>query len=125
MESLISQEITHLSEMLKLKGSIADDYLAAFLDGVVRETYLRLKLLELLRTADVEAPREPAELGDILRTLDEMCARYEQHIEQIKRLRQSAKTPLELELISSVERSLERTHLSLRMLMNALSAKRS
>jgi hypothetical protein len=108
--------------MLRLRGALSDDYLAAFLDGVIRETYLRLRLLDALKAHDLPA-LSGAGLDNALSALDKMCGDLERHLEEVKRLRSSARTPLELELIASLEKSIERTHLALRMLINALSEK--
>lgn len=120
MEALAAYEVEHLAEMLRLRGAVSDEYLVTFLDGIIRETYLRLRMLEALRIPDLPALSD-AELNNALAALDKMCEDYERHLEEVKKLRSSAKTPLELELIASLEKSIERTHLALRMLINALS----
>ncbi|MEL9990394.1 MAG: hypothetical protein QXP98_01415 [Thermoproteus sp.] len=121
MERLIADEIDHLAELLRLRGSIKDEYIAAFLDGIIKETQLRARLLDALRAPELAATNGELDVKDVVQRLDEMCRHYEAHLGLIKSLRASAKTPLELEVIASIEKSVERTHLSLRMLINALS----
>jgi hypothetical protein len=65
------------------------------------------------------AERRPLE--EVVRTLEEMCSHYEQLLADIRQLREAAKTPLELELVAALEKSLERSHVNVRMLINALT----
>jgi hypothetical protein len=122
MERLRAEELLHLVELVKLKSAVDSEYLKEFLDGIIRETYLRLRLLDVLSLPEFSlnaAERRPLE--EVVKTLEEMCARYEQHISDVRRLRDSAKTPLELELVAALEKSLERSHVTIRMLINALT----
>ncbi|MEM4422961.1 hypothetical protein [Pyrobaculum sp.] len=93
--------------------------------GLIRETYLRLKLLDVLSLPEISLKTgESKPLGEVINTLEEMCQHYEEHLAQIRKLREGAKTPLELELIAALEKSLERSHITIRMLINALSESR-
>ncbi|MEZ0248273.1 MAG: hypothetical protein ABWJ97_03270 [Thermoproteus sp.] len=121
MERLMADEIDHLAELLRLRGSIKDEYIAAFLDGIIRETQIRARLLDALRAPELAASNGELDVREVVQRLEEMCRHYESHLSLMKSLRASAKTPLELEVIASVEKSVERTHMSLRMLINALS----
>lgn len=121
MEQIIRDEMDHISELLRLRGSIKDEYLSEFIDSAIRETYLRLRLLEILNVRDLPPIEGPREEADVVERLNEMCKHYEAHLSMIRSLRNAAKTPLELEVIASIEKSVERTHLALRMLINALT----
>jgi len=46
---------------------------------------------------------------------------YEEHLAEVKKLGEAAKTPLELEVVAALEKSIERTHITMRMLINALT----
>jgi len=50
-----------------------------------------------------------------------LCKHYEEHLAEVKRLREAAKTPLELEVVAALEKSIERSHITVRMLINALT----
>jgi hypothetical protein len=121
MERLLAGELDHLTELLKLRGAVTDEYMAAFLDGIIREVYLRARLLEALRMPDLPHEGGGLELGEAVDRLNEMCRRYEAHMSLVKSLRASAETQLELEVIAAMEKSIERTHLMPRMLINALT----
>jgi len=121
MERLLAGELDHLTELLKLRGAVTDEYMAAFLDGIIREVYLRARLLEALRMPDLPHEGGGLELGEAVDRLNEMCRRCEAHMSLVKSLRASAETQLELEVIAAMEKSIERTHLMLRMLINALT----
>ncbi|MEM0485174.1 MAG: hypothetical protein QW434_10825 [Pyrobaculum sp.] len=125
MEKLRGEELLHLVELMKLKSAVNSDYIAEFVDGIIRETYLRLKLLDVLSLPEISLKTgESKPLGEVINTLEEMCQHYEEHLAQIRKLREGAKTPLELELIAALEKSLERSHITIRMLINALSESR-
>jgi predicted DNA-binding protein YlxM (UPF0122 family) len=105
-----------------MKSAVESDYLKEFIDGIIRETYLRLRLLDVLSMPEISlnsAERRPLE--EVVRTLEEMCSHYEQLLADIRHLREAAKTPLELELVAALEKSLERSHVNVRMLINALT----
>jgi hypothetical protein len=122
MDKLRGAELLHLVELIKLKSAVESDYLKEFIDGIIRETYLRLRLLDVLSMPDISlnsAERRPLE--EVVRTLEEMCSHYEQLLADIRHLREAAKTPLELELVAALEKSLERSHVTIRMLINALT----
>ena len=119
---LRGSELLHLVELIKLKSAVESDYLKEFIDGIIRETYLRLRLLDVLSMPEISlnsAERRPLE--EVVRTLEEMCSQYEQHRADIRHLKEAAKTPLELELVAALEKSLERSHVTIRMLINALT----
>lgn len=120
MERLVAEEMEHLSELLRLRGAIKDEYVAAFLDGVIREIHLRIRLLEALRAPDLPYGGDGLKMDEVVARLNDMCEQYEAHMQLIKSLRAGARTQLELEVIGSLEKSIERTHLMLRMLINAL-----
>ena len=122
MDKLRGAELLHLVELVKLKSAVESDYLKEFIDGIIRETYLRLRLLDVLSMPEISlnsAERRPLE--EVVRTLEEMCTQYEQLLADIRHLRETAKTPLELELVATLEKSLERSHVTIRMLINALT----
>jgi len=122
MDKLRGAELLHLVELVKLKSAVDSDYLKEFIDGIIRETYLRLRLLDVLSMPEIllnSAESKPLE--EVVRTLEEMCSQYEQHRADIRQLREAAKTPLELELVAALEKSLERSHVTIRMLINALT----
>jgi predicted DNA-binding protein YlxM (UPF0122 family) len=122
MDKLRGAELLHLVELVKLKSAVESDYLKEFIDGIIRETYLRLRLLDVLSMPEISlnsAERRPLE--EVVRTLEEMCSHYEQLLADIRHLREAAKTPLELELVAALEKSLERSHVTIRMLINALT----
>jgi predicted DNA-binding protein YlxM (UPF0122 family) len=122
MDRLRGAELLHLVELVKLKSAVESDYLKEFIDGIIRETYLRLRLLDVLSMPEISlnsAERRPLE--EVVRTLEEMCSHYEQLLADIRHFREAAKTPLELELVAALEKSLERSHVNVRMLINALT----
>jgi hypothetical protein len=122
MDRLRGAELLHLVELVKLKSAVESDYLKEFIDGIIRETYLRLRLLDVLSMPEISlnsAERRPLE--EVVRTLEEMCPQYEQLLADIRLLREAAKTPLELELVVALEKSLERSHVNVLMLINALT----
>ncbi|AEA12834.1 hypothetical protein TUZN_1358 [Thermoproteus uzoniensis 768-20] len=121
MERLLAGELEHLTELLKLRGAVEDEYMAAFLDGIIREIHLRVRLLEALDIPDLPHDGERLDVNEVVTRLNEMCERYEAHMALMKSLRASAKTQLELEVVAAMEKSIERTHLMLRMLINALT----
>ncbi|MCC6031846.1 MAG: hypothetical protein LM566_02885 [Pyrobaculum sp.] len=122
MDRLRGAELLHLVELVKLKSAVESDYLKEFIDGIIRETYLRLRLLDVLSMPEISLnSAESKPLEEVVRTLEEMCSQYEQHRADIKHLREAAKTPLELELVAALEKSLERSHVTIRMLINALT----
>jgi hypothetical protein len=105
-----------------LKSAVESDYLKEFIDGIIRETYLRLRLLDVLSMPEISLnSAESKPLEEVVRTLEEVCPQYEQHRADLKHLREAAKTPLELELVAALEKSLERSHVTIRMLINALT----
>jgi len=120
-----SDELLHLVELMKLKSAVESEYLREFINGIIRETYLRIRLIELLSLPEMSLGAPDAKpLEEVVKTLEEMCRHYEEHLAEVRKLRESAKTPLELELIAAVEKSLERSHISVRMLINALTERR-
>jgi hypothetical protein len=122
MDKLRGAELLHLVELIKLKSAVESDYLKEFIDGIIRETYLRLRLLDVLSMPEISLnSAESKPLEEVVRTLEEMCSQYEQHRADIRHLREAAKTPLELELVAALEKSLERSHVTIRMLINALT----
>jgi len=122
MDRLRGVELLHLVELVKLKSAVESDYLKEFIDGIIRETYLRLRLLDVLSMPEISLnSAESKPLEEVVRTLEEMCSQYEQHRADIRHLREAAKTPLELELVAALEKSLERSHVTIRMLINALT----
>ncbi len=122
MDKLRGAELLHLVELVKLKSAVESDYLKEFIDGIIRETYLRLRLLDVLSMPEISLnSAESKPLEEVVRTLEEMCSQYEQHRADIRHLREAAKTPLELELVAALEKSLERSHVTIRMLINALT----
>jgi hypothetical protein len=122
MDKLRGAELLHLVELVKLKSAVDSDYLKEFIDGIIRETYLRLRLLDVLSMPEISLnSAESKPLEEVVRTLEEMCSQYEQHRADIRQLREAAKTPLELELVAALEKSLERSHVTIRMLINALT----
>ena len=122
MDKLRGAELLHLVELIKLKSAVESDYLKEFIDGIIRETYLRLRLLDVLSMPDISLnSAERRSLEEVVRTLEEMCSHYEQLLADIRHLREAAKTPLELELVAALEKSLERSHVTIRMLINALT----
>lgn len=122
MDRVRSAELAHLAELMKLKAAVGSDYLKEFVDGVIRETYLRIRLLDVLSLPDISLDAgEKRPLEEVVRTLETMCAHYEEHLAEVRKLRESAKTPLELEVIGALEKSLERSHVAIRMLINALT----
>ncbi|MEM4081264.1 MAG: hypothetical protein QXK71_03450 [Pyrobaculum sp.] len=125
MDKIRSEELEHLVELAKLKAAVESEYLREFIDGVIRETYLRLKIFDVLSLPEVALePSEKKPLEQVVRALEEMCRRYEGHLAEVKKLRELAKTPLELELVAALEKSLERSHVNIRMLINALTESR-
>jgi predicted DNA-binding protein YlxM (UPF0122 family) len=105
-----------------LKSAVESDYLKEFIDGIIRETYLRLRLLDVLSMPEISLnSAESKPLEEVVKTLEEMCTQYEQLLADIRHLREAAKTPLELELVAALEKSLERSHVTIRMLINALT----
>ncbi|AAL63533.1 hypothetical protein PAE1517 [Pyrobaculum aerophilum str. IM2] len=125
MDKVRSEELHHLVELMKLKSAVKSDYIAEFVDGIIRETYLRLRLLDVLSLPEISLNTgESKPLEEVIKTLEDMCQRYEEHLAEIKKLRERAKTPLELEIIASLEKSLERSHITTRMLINALTESR-
>jgi hypothetical protein len=122
MDRLRGAELLHLVELVKLKSAVESDYLKEFIDGIIRETYLRLRLLDVLSMPEISLnSAESKPLEEVVRTLEEMCSHYEQLLADVRRLREAAKTPLELELVAALEKSLERSHVTIRMLINALT----
>jgi hypothetical protein len=122
MDRLRGAELLHLVELVKLKSAVESDYLKEFIDGIIRETYLRLRLLDVLSMPEISLnSAESKPLEEVVKTLEEMCTQYEQHRTDIRHLREAAKTPLELELVAALEKSLERSHVTIRMLINALT----
>jgi len=122
MDKLRGAELLHLVELVKLKSAVESDYLKEFIDGIIRETYLRLRLLDVLSMPEISLnSAESKPLEEVVKTLEEMCTQYEQHRTDIRHLREAAKTPLELELVAALEKSLERSHVTIRMLINALT----
>jgi hypothetical protein len=122
MDKLRGAELLHLVELVKLKSAVESDYLKEFIDGIIRETYLRLRLLDVLSMPEISLnSAESKPLEEVVKTLEEMCSQYEQHRADIRHLREAAKTPLELELVAALEKSLERSHVTIRMLINALT----
>ena len=122
MDKLRGAELLHLVELIKLKSAVESDYLKEFIDGIIRETYLRLRLLDVLSMPEISLnSAESRPLEEVVRTLEEMCTQYEQHRADIRHLGEAAKTPLELELVAALEKSLERSHVTIRMLINALT----
>ncbi|ABP50223.1 MULTISPECIES: hypothetical protein [Pyrobaculum] len=122
MDRVRSEELLHLVELMKLKNVAKSEYLAEFIDGIIRETYLRLRLLDVLSTPEITLNvEEQKPLDEIIRTLEDMCKHYEAHLAELRKLRVAAKTPLELELVAAMEKSLERSHVAIRMLINALT----
>ena len=122
MDKLRGSELLHLVELIKLKSAVESDYLKEFIDGIIRETYLRLRLLDVLSMPEISLnSAERRSLEEVVRTLEEMCSHYEQHRADIRHLREAVKTPLELELVAALEKSLERSHVTIRMLINALT----
>lgn len=124
MDKVRSEELQHLVELAKLKSAVDSDYLKEFVDGLIRETYLRLKLLDVLSLPDVTLTAEKEPVDKVVKTLEEMCKHYEEHLAEIKKLREAARTPLELEVVAALEKSLERSHIAIRMLINALTESR-
>lgn len=125
MDRFRSDELLHLVELMKLKSAVESEYLREFINGIIRETYLRIRLIELLSLPEMSLGAPDAKpLEEVVKTLEEMCRHYEEHLAEVRKLRESAKTPLELELIAAVEKSLERSHISVRMLINALTERR-
>ena len=122
MDRLRSEELLHLVELVKLKSAVESNYLKEFIDGIIRETYLRLRILDVLSLPEISLDSaEEKPLRDVVKNLEDMCTRYEQHLADVRRLREAAKTPLELELAAALEKSLERSHVTIRMLINALT----
>ena len=122
MDRLRGAELLHLVELVKLKSAVESDYLKEFIDGIIRETYLRLRLLDVLSMPEISLnSAESKPLEEVVKTLEEMCTQYEQLLADIRHLREAAKTPLELELVAALEKSLERSHVTIRMLINALT----
>ena len=122
MDRVRSEELLHLVELMKLKNAAKSEYLTEFIDGIIRETYLRLRLLDVLSTPEITLNvEEQKPLEEIIKTLEDMCKHYEAHLAELRKLRAAAKTPLELELVAAMEKSLERSHVAIRMLINALS----
>ncbi|MGB9705064.1 MAG: hypothetical protein ACPL3C_06410 [Pyrobaculum sp.] len=125
MDRFTSDELLHLVELMKLKSAVDSEYLREFINGIIRETYLRIRLMDLLSLPDISLSAPDAKpLEEVVGALEEMCKHYEEHLAGVRKLRESAKTPLELELIAAVEKSLERSHIAVRMLINALTERR-
>ena len=125
VDRFTSDELLHLVELMKLKSAVDSEYLREFINGIIRETYLRIRLMDLLSLPDISLSAPDAKpLEEVVKTLEEMCTHYEEHLAEVRKLRESAKTPLELELIAAVEKSLERSHIAVRMLINALTERR-
>ncbi|MCU7788316.1 hypothetical protein ODS41_10385 [Pyrobaculum sp. 3827-6] len=125
MDRFTSDELLHLVELMKLRGAVESEYLREFINGIIRETYLRIRLMDLLSLPDISLSAPDAKpLEEVVKTLEEMCKHYEERLAEVRKLRESAKTPLELELVAAVEKSLERSHIAVRMLINALTERR-
>jgi len=122
MDKVRSHELTHLAELMKLKASVESEYLREFIDGLIRETYLRVKLLDALSLPEMALEAaEKRPLDEVIKALEAMCEHYEEHLAEVKKLREAAKTPLELEVVAALEKSIERSHITVRMLINALT----
>lgn len=125
MERLLGDELHHLVTLIQLRSVMDSEYLREFIDNIARETYTRIKLLDVLSTPEIsitKAERRPLE--EVVKSLEDMCSHYEQHLTEVKKLRERAKTPLELEVALAIEKSVERTHVALRMFINALTESR-
>jgi hypothetical protein len=123
MERLLAGELDHLTELLKLRGAVTDEYMAAFLDGIIRGGIPQGEAPGSAQ--DARPPARRRRLGAGARrwigSTQYRTHSYEAHMSLVKSLRASAETQLELEVIAAMEKSIERTHLMLRMLINALT----
>ncbi len=123
MSSLAMMEMEHIGELLKLRRAVPSDIVREFIDGFIREAYYRLRLVDAL-SHEVAIPEgeTPEELrfDDVVRRLNDMCRHYEEHLALIREMRGRASSPMELELLAVIERSLERSHTTIRMLINAI-----
>lgn len=125
MATVLGEELRHLVELAQLKSAVESEYLKEFIDGIIRETYLRIRLLDVLAVPDISLVGvEKKPLEEVIKGLEDMCGHYERHLAEVKKLREGAKTPIELEVISALEKSLERSHVTIRMLINALTESR-
>jgi len=59
---------------MKLKASVESEYLREFIDGLLRETYLRVKLLDALSLPEMAlGAAEKRPLDETIKALEVMC----------------------------------------------------